>query len=131
MTVDKTMNVEFITGYAFKAIENYVAKETDAFRNIPDCGVQGDVVFPKVWVNESFDHRGFELKMESVMQRLTDVFQIMYGSRFQLFASWEEYVYQRNHIAINFRFMKRAPKKMTVAEIEKKLGYKIEIVSEE
>ena len=40
------------------------------------------------------------------------------------------YIYQHNHIAINFRFMERAPKKMTVAEIEKKLGYKIEIVSD-
>ena len=130
MTVDKTMNVEFIAGYAFKTIEHYVAKETDAFRNIPNCGVQGDVVFPKAWVNDSFDHPAFKLKMESVMQRLTDVFVIMYGSKFQLFASWEEYIYQHNHIAINFRFMERAPKKMTVAEIEKKLGYKIEIVSD-
>ena len=67
---------------------------------------------------------------EDVMQALTDTFVVMYGEQLLLVASWEEYQYQTAHIVINYRVMKHTPKKMTVAEIEKKLGYKIEIVSD-
>ena len=134
MNISKVMSSDMIAGYAFKSVEYSTAKATDAFRNIPEEGVVSEVVIPKVWIGgvhrDSIDSLPFRLKMEDVMQALTDTFVVMYGEQLLLVASWEEYQYQTAHIVINYRVMKHTPKKMTVAEIEKKLGYKIEIVSD-
>jgi hypothetical protein len=134
MKPSKVMSSDMIAGYAFKSVEYSTAKATDAFRNIPDEGVVGEVVIPKVWVGgvplANIELTPFRLKMEDVMQTLTDAFVAMYGEQLLLVANWEEYHYQTAHIVIRYRVMKHAPKKMTVAEIEKKLGYKIEIVSD-
>ena len=134
MNISKVMSSDMIAGYAFKSVEYSTAKATDAFRNIPEEGVASEVVVPKVWVGgvhrDSIDSLPFRLKMEDVMQTLTDAFVAMYGEQLLLVANWEEYHHQNAHIVINYRVMKHSPKKMTVAEIEKKLGYKIEIVSD-
>ena len=134
MICDKVMSSDMIAGYAYKSIENATAKGTEAFKEIPEEGFSGDVVIPKVWVGgvhrDSIDSAPFRLKMEDVMQTLTNAFVAMYGAQLLLVANWEEYHHQTAHIVINYRVMKHTPKKMTVSEIEKKLGYKIEIVSE-
>ena len=64
------------------------------------------------------------------MQSVTNAFESVFGNNLQLIASWTDYEYAKAHISINYRVVKKMPKKMTVAEIEKKLGYKIEIVSD-
>ena len=134
-SMTRVKSSDFIAGYCYKSIEYATAKGTNAFKEIPDDGFVGDAVFPKVWVggkhDEDVENAAFSNKMEDVMQQLTDTFVATYGKHFQLLARWEEYAFGRANIAINYRILKQEPKKMTVTEIEKALGYKIEIVSEE
>ena len=131
----KWKTADFIAGYVYRAIEYTASKNTNCFRSVPSNGFASDVCFPKVWVggkhNEDVENAAFSNKMEDVMQQLTDAFVATYGKHFQLLARWEEYAFGRANIAINYRILKQEPKKMTVTEIEKALGYKIEIVSEE
>lgn len=131
----KWKTADFIAGYVYRAIEYIAANNTNCFLSVPDSGFAGDVCFPKVWVggkhNEDVENSAFGIKMEDVMQKLTDAFVAAYGQHLQLLASWEEYAYGRANIVINYRILKREPRKMTVNEIEKALGYKVEIVSED
>ena len=124
-SMTRVKSSDFIAGYCYKSIEYATAKGTNAFKEIPDDGFVGDAVFPKVWVggkhNEDVENAAFSNKMEDAT----------YGKHFQLLARWEQYAFGRANIAINYRILKQEPKKMTVTEIEKALGYKIEIVSEE
>ena len=134
-SITKVKSSDFIAGYCYKSIEYSTAKGTNAFKDIPEDGFASDVVFPKVWVGgkpkEDISNTCFRLKMEDVMQSITDAFVSTFGSKLQLIASWTEYKDANNHISINYRVVKQLPKRMTVAEIEKKLGYKIEIISED
>ncbi len=134
MNPNRVKTSEFIAGYCYKSIENATAKGTKAFKEIPDDGFVSEAVFPKVWVGgvplANIELTPFRLKMEEVMQSVTNAFESVFGNNLQLIASWTDYEYAKAHISINYRVVKKMPKKMTVAEIEKKLGYKIEIVSD-
>ena len=135
MNPNRVKTSEFIAVYCYKSIEYSTAKGTNTFKDIPEDGFASDVAFPKVWVSgkpkEDISNTCFRLKMEDVMQSITNAFVATFGSKLQLIASWTEYEYAKTHITVNYRVVKQLPKKMTVAEIEKKLGYKIEIVSED
>lgn len=133
--ITKVKSSDFLAGYCYKSIVHSTAKETNAFKDIPEDGYVSDVVFPKAWVGgkskEDISNTCFRLKMEDVMQSITNAFVSTFSSKLQLIASWTEYENAESHISINYRVVKQLPKRMTVAEIEKKLGYKIEIVSED
>ena len=134
-SITKVKSSDFIAGYCYKSIEYSTAKGTNAFKDIPEDGFASNIAFPKVWVGgnpkEDISNTCFRLKLEDVMQSITDAFVSTFGSKLQFIASWGDYEYAKAHITINYRVVKQLPKKMTVAEIEKKLGYKIEIVSED
>ena len=124
MNPNSVKTSEFIAGYVYKSIEHVTAKGTNAFKDIPEDGFVSETVFPKVWVGgnptENTSRTPFQLKMEDVMQSVTDAFEVTFGKNFMLIASWTDYEYSKAHITINQRVVKKAPKKMTVSEIEKK-----------
>ena len=133
--MNKVKPSDFIAGYCYKTIEYSTAKGTHAFNDIPEEGFASDLIFPTAWIRgkskDDISDVCFRAKMEDVMQSLTDTFVSTFGSKLQFVGFWTEYSYNNNHVAINYRVVKQVPKKMTVSEIEKKLGYKIEIVSED
>lgn len=138
MVVDKAMSVDFIAGYIYRAIQYTTAKETKGFKEfVTDGGFVNEVVIPKVWIcgyhNHTTEQLGFRTKVNFVMETLQKAFDIMYcADGIKLIATWEDsYRPASNHLVINYRVYKHSPKKMTVSEIEKALGYKVEIVSEE
>jgi hypothetical protein len=138
MTVDKSMSVDFIAGYIYRAIQYASSKETKGFKEfVTDGGFVGEVVVPNVWIcgyhHHTPDILGFCTKVNLVLESLQRSFSVMYAAdNIKLVTDWEEnYISADNHLVINYRVYKHSPKKMTVSEIEKKLGYKIEIVSEE
>ena len=137
MTVDKAMTVDFIAGYIYRAIQYAGSKETKGFKEfVTDGGFVGEVVVPKVWIcgyhNQTAELLGFRTKVKLVLESLQRAFSVMYAAdNIKLIINWEDtYRPADNHLFISYRVYKDSPKKMTVSEIEKKLGYKIEIVSE-
>lgn len=138
MVCDKAMSVDFIAGYIYRAIQYASSKETKGFKEfITDEGFVDEVVIPKVWIcgyhNQTSEVLGFRTKVNSVIKALEKAFSIMYAAdNIKLITNWEDaYRPAANHIVIHYRVYKHSPKKMTVSEIEKALGYKVEIVSEE
>lgn len=89
-----------------------------------------EVIIPKVSIginrryhpefNNDFDHR-FNFEVEGRLSLGPTMFRLYSGVGHD----------GANHVLYTEKLLKKKTKKMTVAEIEKKLGYKIEIVSEE
>lgn len=136
MNPAKIKSADFIAGYVYKSIEYNCATNTKAFKEIPDEGYKSELTFPKVWIGgdcrESIDNTGFRIKMEDILTTIERVFNNTFNSNtnpLKLHLNWGE-ADTSAHVAIQYRLVKDTPKKMTVAEIEQKLGYRIEIVRE-
>ncbi len=131
---EKVKSSEFIAGYAYKSIEYNCSVNTQGLRDIPQEGYSNDVVFPKVWVSgvhKSVIDTSFSLKMDDVIARIISAFYSTFSSKYAtLVVSWGTYDKQPNHVQIQYKLLKSSPKRMTVEQIEKELGYKVEIVSE-
>ncbi len=122
-------SIDFITGYVFSKIDRSIFKHTTAkgFNTFEDSQV-----VPKIWFglkctsNHTNDITGdvkYEMKF-ALEQAIND-----------LYPKWETTVVsivpERQYIRFDYIVRRREEaKKMTIAEIEKELGYKVEIISE-
>lgn len=118
--------LEFNIGFIFSKIERDFFKHTKESSDTFHSAVQ----VPKVWFGLPCS------KWDSVDISLSDKAQIeqkLYDISDSIFSGWEVRFYIKpinQYIEINYVFLKKEkPKKMTVGEIEKALGYKIEIIS--
>ncbi len=123
----KTQTLEFNIGYAFSKIER-------TYINCLDKGYETDgscVYVPKIWFDRCcFGCDTLDLRREcrvQVTKRLSELFKnIAPGWGITLSVRLE-----KQYVRIDYHIRKKEqPKKMTVEEIEKALGYKVEIVSE-
>lgn len=136
MNPAKTKSIDFITGYVYKSIEYNCAKNTKAFKDIPDDGYRYEVEFPKVWIGGEprgpVTGVGFGLTMQAILNGIEDAFNSTFNrdvNNFKLQLSWGQ-ANNPAYVAIQSYLVKDRPKKMTVTEIERALGYRVEIVSE-
>ncbi len=136
MNPAKIKSADFIAGYVYKSIEYNCATNTKAFKEIPDEGYKNEMTFPKVWIGgdprESIDSTVFTIKMEGILTEIERVFNNTFNcntNHMKLNLNWGE-AGVSSHVAIQYYLVKDTPRKMTVAEIEEKLGYRVEIVKE-
>lgn len=116
--------LEFNIGYIFSRIENSIFKHTkehcDEFF--------GTIQVPKIWfgINQWGDT---DLTLSNKMELYNRLHKVCDD----MFIHWDNSFYigsKDQYIMITCHFSKKEqPKKMTVKEIEKALGYKVEIVS--
>ena len=136
MNPAKIKSIDFITGYVYKSIEYNCAINTKAFKDIPDDGYRYEVEFPKVWIGGEprvpVTGVSFGITMQAVLNGIEDAFNSTFNSNvnnFKLHLSWGQ-ANNPAYVSIQSHIVKDRPKKMTVTEIERALGYRVEIVSE-
>lgn len=136
MNLAKIKSADFIAGYVYKSVEYNCATNTKAFKDIPEEGYKNDIAIPKVWIGgdykELIDSTDFQVKMESILNEIREVFDTTFNSNakhMKLILAWGQ-ANSPGHVVVQYCLIKDEPKKMTVAEIEEQLGYRIEIVRE-
>ena len=126
----KEQNSDFLTGYIFAEIQRIVYKQI--YKNPKDINKINDfVLVPKIWFGLKSDKSvnnfisGFV--RATLLNKISNVLK-------DLFPKWESIEItcqpQQQYVRFDFTMMRQVPKKLTIEEIEKKLGYKIEIISE-
>ena len=126
----KEQNSDFLTGYIFAEIQRIVYKQI--YKNPKDINKINDfVLVPKIWFGLKSDKSvnnfisGFV--RATLLNKISNVLK-------DLFPKWEsiEITCQphQQYVRFDFTMIRQVPKKLTIEEIEKKLGYKIEIISE-
>ena len=118
---------DFIIGYVFSSIERKVTPLLSA--NIDTIG--GKVQVPKVWFglpcSKDLDNTIYDCTSYTcpIVNTLRDLYS-------KVFAYFSTNLYpQEQYMIFEFKVMKENPKKkMTLKQIEKELGYKIELISE-
>lgn len=123
----KEQTLEFNIGYAFAALDRAFIKCVDEKLDFDF----GKVLIPKVW----FGYKYWSALEEDILNHIKrDIYTRLYGIFEDIAPKWEvglKIDQYKQYIRINYTFAKKEePKKMTVNEIEKALGYKVEIVSE-
>lgn len=123
-------SLDFIVGYVFAKADRGIFKHFWTYENKNELLVSVDV--PKIWfglpshnniTNDISGDKKYEL-----IQKLTDTLNDLYP---KLDSICEKITPEKQYLKFHFRVKyKEQIKKMTVEEIEKALGYKIEIVSE-
>lgn len=121
-------SLDFIVGYLFKSMDNSIFKHFNCHKSTL---VESHSV-PKIWFGlsscSSFTNDITEDKKYELIQKLQDVLNDLYP-KFNTIC--ERVVPEQQYIRFDFKVTPIPEvKKMTVEEIEKELGYKIEIVSD-
>lgn len=121
-------SLDFITGYIFAQMDRSIFKHF----NIKKDTLVESIIVPKIWFGLSSCHQVTNditgdkkyLLRENICGTLKDLYP-------KLDAVCERIVPDNQYIRFDFRVkLKDVIKKMTVAEVEEVLGYKIEIVSD-
>ena len=126
----KEQNKEFLAGYIFAEIQRIAYKQIKKNpRNINE--INDFVLVPKIWFGLNCDKDVNNFIGEGVKFTLLNKIS---NVQKDLFPKWESIEitcqpYQQ-YVRFDFTMIRQVPKKLTVEEIEKKLGYKIEIISE-
>lgn len=123
-------SLDFIVGYVFARADKAIFKHFWTYEHKNELLVSIEV--PKIWfglpshnniTNDITGDKKYEL-----MQKLTDTLNALYP---KLDSICEKITPEKQYLKFHFRVKyKEQVKKMTVEEIEKELGYKIEIVSD-
>lgn len=128
----KKQTYEFIAGCVFTKMEATICKELKRIPATADVNIGNCELIPKIWFglssssNHTNDITGNEKywlkeKLEMLMEDLLPKFD----------TTVIKIVPDAQYIRFDYNVVKKAPvKKMTVEQIEKELGYKVEIVSE-
>lgn len=123
----KEQSMDFNIGVIFSCIERaYVKRIKSDIEKYVDT-----VSIPKVWFGLRPLNIDFlsSFQVSELMQRLNSILEdLTEKSKFKIQVS--AVLSNRQYIDIEYAITKKSAKKMTVEEIEKALGYKIEIVSE-
>lgn len=126
--MSKQQSMEFIAGFIFNKIEKQLHEN---FIRATAHEFDGMATVPKVWfgLNCSRSHL-VDLNYSDKQYFIEKITSCVH----EYFPAAEiknlEIAPVQQYIRFNYTFTKRTPKKMTVSEIEKELGYKVEIVSE-
>ena len=128
--MDKKKSLDFITGYVYSKIEK---KIFNAYMHKLSKIEPIYISIPKIW----FGLRPIRDKAEDVgcfdrSVLITSIKQLCLAyntekSKYDFNLSMEP---DKQYILITIEGKRTSPKKMTIAEIEKELGYKIEIIPE-
>ena len=118
---------DFIIGYVFSRMEDKINPLLSA--NI--YTIEGKVQVPKVWFglpcNKSLDNTIYDCTSYTcpIVKTLNDLYlKVLTYFSVNLYP-------QEQYMIFEFKAMKEEPKrKMTIKDIEKELGYKIELISE-
>ena len=126
----KEQSLDFITGYVFARVDRAIFRHFWTYQNKNELTVSIEVV--KIWfgltscssvTNDITGDKKYEL-----MQKLTDTLNSLYP---KLDCLCEKIAPENQYLKFHFKVrFKEQVKKMTLEEIEKALGYKIEIVSD-
>ena len=125
----KEQSLDFIVGYVFAKVDKAIFKHFWKYENKNELLVSIDV--PKIWfgltscssiTNDITSDKKYEL-----IQNLNDTLNSLFP---KLDSVCDRITPENQYLKFHFRVKYREQiKKMTVEEIEKALGYKIEIVS--
>lgn len=123
-------SLDFIIGYVFARVDRALFKHFWKYENKEELKVSIEV--PKIWFglpshnNITNDITGND--KYGMIQKLNDTLNDLYP---KLDSICEKITPEKQYLKFHFRVKyKEQIKKMTVEEIEKELGYKIEIVSD-
>lgn len=126
----KAQSLDFIAGYVFAKVDESIFKHF--YRNNCEGEFGRGYCVPKIWfgltscssvTNDITGDKKYLLR-ESICNNLKDAYP-------KLDIVCERIVPEKQYIRFDFRVKPReVVKKMTVAEVEEALGYKIEIVSD-
>ena len=126
----KTQSLDFIVGYVFAKVDKSVFKHfwTHEYKN--QLTVSIDV--PKIWFGltscSSVTNDITGVKKYEMIHKLNDTLNSLYP---KLDSVCDKITPESQYLKFHFRVKYREQiKKMTVEEVEKALGYKIEIVSD-
>lgn len=126
----KAKSLDFITGYVFAKMVRSIFKH---FGNsdTKETLVESHSV-PKIWFGLPYDINNiYDITVDDkykIVQKLNDALNELYP---KLDSICYKITTENQHLKFHFRVKyKEQIKKMTVEEIEKELGYKIEIVSD-
>lgn len=126
----KAKSLDFITGYVFAKMDRSIFKQFSN-NDIKETLVES-ITVPKIWFGLSScqqvtnDIKGDEkyLLRENICEALNSIYP-------RLETICERIIPEKCYIRFDFKVKYREQiKKMTVAEVEEALGYKIEIVSD-
>ena len=123
-------SLDFIVGYVFARVDRAIFKHFWKYENKNELIVSIEV--PKIWFGLTSSHNITndivgDKKYEMIL-KLQDTLNALYP---KLHTVCERVVPERQYIRFDFKVKYREQvKKMTVEEIERQLGYKIEIVSD-
>ena len=126
----KEQKDNFLVGYLFSDIERKVFKEAQNNPMVDE--ISGSILIPKIWfgfpyniTNKFIEYNN--TKIICVVMELKEVLK-------DFLPKWErfniEFSSQKQYICFDFTLYKEARRKMTLEQIEKKLGYKIELIKE-
>lgn len=118
---------DFIIGYVFSSIECKVTSLLSA--NIDT--IEGKVQVPKIWFGLSCSKR-LDNTIQDCVSYTNPLVKTLYDLYSKVFTYISANLYpQEQYMIFEFKVMKEKPKKkMTLKQIEKELGYKIELISE-
>ena len=118
---------DFIVGYVFSSIEHKITPLL--YTNID--GIEGKVQVPKIWfgLSCSKDPDNTIYNCASYTCPIVKTLHDLYSKVFTYFLV--NLYPKEQYMIFEFKVMKEEPKKkMTLGQIEKELGYKIELISE-
>ena len=126
----KEQPLDFIAGYVFARVDKAIFKHFWTYEHKNELIVSIDV--PKTWFGltscASVTNDIIGVKKYELIQKLTDTLNSLYP---KLDSVCERITPENQYLKFHFKVKYREQvKKMTVEEIEKALGYKIEIVSD-
>lgn len=129
--VSKIKSADFLAGYVFKSLERNMLKDTDVLRAIPTHGYKNDVAIPKVWVcaDRNATLYDFAKIMDPACKLIEEAHNATYGTHMSITTGWQEDDVHKQYLKVVYTVHSTRPRKMTIAEIEEQLGYKIEIIS--
>ena len=120
----------FLIGYLFSDIERKFFKEAQKNPTIDE--ISGSILIPKVWFG--FPHN---VSDDFIKYTNTKIICVIMGLKEVLkdfLPKWErfniEFSSQKQYICFDFTLYKKIRRKMTLEQIEEKLGYKIELIKE-
>ena len=118
---------DFIIGYVFSRMEDKITPLLSANINT----IEGKVQVPKVWFglpcSKSLDNTIYDCTSYT-----TPLVKTLHDLYLKVLTYFSVNLYpQEQYMIFEFKAMKEEPKrKMTIKDIEKELGYKIELISE-
>ena len=118
---------DFIIGYVFSRMENKITSLLSANIN----SIEGKVQVPKIWFGLPCSKR-FDNTIQDCVSYTCPIVKTLHDLYSKVFTHFSVNIYpQEQYMIFDFKVGKEEPKKkMTLKQIEKELGHRIELISE-